>query len=217
MIDRFTTRLFGRHKSEGADASTARGWIVAVAVENFGDTEVDDLDLKRFDSFVEQHVGRCEVAMNDPGFVRVLHRVAELAKDPLQGTWPKVNRGLGPDRDLLPKGAAGNELEREVGTRRFEMHTEQFGDVGMVHLLKHPGLALEAGPRGAHGHEPGMELFERDLRVGLEVVGKPDLPGAPDPQLPDELVPVVDHLTRPDLPAGAHRPAIYSRSWPFEA
>jgi len=109
-------------------------------VDRFGDPEIDDLGVRVVPRRCHEHVGRLDVAVDDPLLMGVLHPVADLFEE-LEAFPDAEAAGIAEPGD----GLAGHILHREVwtsilGSACFE--DERY--VRMAHERERLPLAFEA-------------------------------------------------------------------------
>jgi hypothetical protein len=134
------------------------------------DAEVDDLRHRVIALDRDQHVGRFQVAMDDPLLVRVLDAVADLQEEAdAVANRDLVLRAVG--RDRLAADELHHEVRPSLGRRTSVEHAR---DGRMVHQRQRLALRLEPCHhlRGVH---PRLDDLERDLSPH-----RPDLFREPD-------------------------------------
>jgi hypothetical protein len=136
--------LLGAHVLEGADQGAElreQRPLRQPLLDRLGDAEVDDLGHRLVVVHRHEHVGRFDVAVDDPLLVGVLDGLADRHEQlqPLARRQPAVVAKL---RD----GDAVDQLHDEIGpAARRGVGVEDAGDVLVVHERQGLPLRLEAG------------------------------------------------------------------------
>ena len=143
----------GRHvrrrpDHRGADAG-------GLGVHPPGDAEVAEVGLDGAAAAAHQHIGRLDVAVHEPGRVRVGEAAGHL-RDELDGL---AHRGGSPLRDHLAEVAVRDQLGGDVEEAVLLAVGVDLDDVRGVQRGQRPGLAAEPLPeRGVVGEHRGDDL-----------------------------------------------------------
>ena len=155
---RVTTDLLGACvlRSEGADIAAREGQRVVARVRAY---ELGDAEIEQLRGAVggDQDVAGFDVAVNHQIFVRVLHRVAQLAEE----REPVVDRGaagVAPGGDRFALDVLHDQKRPAVGG---DAAVEQRRDVGVLEIREDLSLATESGEREL-GIQSALDQLDRD-------------------------------------------------------
>ena len=150
-----------------------------------GETEIRDDDASG--PALDEHVGRCQVAVDDTAAVRVRERRCDR---------PTVRPGLVPaeraPRDQRVERDAFDELQDEHGLSLVLEHVVEADDVRMLKPCQRRRLALEPLAQLRVVCDPGVEDLERDVALEPLVAGPPDDAHAAATELLEDSIAVGD-------------------------
>ena len=198
-------RLLGAHvlerPYEGADFRVHRA-IGEPLVQRLGHAEVDHLRHRLAVLRRDQHVGRLDVAMDDPLLVRVLDRVA----DRLEQLQPVADGSL-PLVAVRRDGDAVDQLHHEVRQAGLgAARVQDGGDVPVVHQRQGLTFRLEALQDQLRVHARLDHLEGHMAPHGLGLLRHPDRSHAALAELLEQLVgPDADLGCRCDVVVGDQR------------
>ena len=159
LVGRAPDRLFGRKVCNRADDHALRGDARPVGL----DRQPEIAEPRRT---VGRHpdVGRLEVAVNDPAFVRVLERERDLLADS-QRVGDREPMIVGP-LDRIGDRSARHQLRDDVGLAVLVADVEHRDDVGMIAEARHR-TCLAIDPPATRVVE-AIRLDDRDRDVTTE-------------------------------------------------
>ena len=210
MVDRVPLGLLGRHVGHGADQVPGlRGAVggegLGARVDGLGElreSEVEDFDAALA---VEHHVGRLEVAMNDPFGVGAGERVGERDGDLQQFLERQAIAGDGARQGLALDQLHGEKVD--AGARGVLFDGVQGDDVGMLQARHHGRFPFESGPSLRVVRDLGRQHLDRHVAAQAAVAPAIDVSHASGAEL---LENVVVRQTRADQDAcllGCRSPA----------
>ena len=189
-VDGLALELLGRDVVGGADPLTRRRHLPAAG------HVLDEAEVGQVGVLVgHHHVGRLDVAVDEPALVGGVEGVAELGDDPRRAARLEPARGLQLAAEVGPLDEAHRDEQLAVGVAGLVDRD----DVRVLDRRGQARLGLEAAPELGIASEVGRDQLERDATVECGLCRRIDHAHS---TLSDEMVDFVSGDVRPP---GEHR------------
>ena len=194
-VEAFAADLFGRQVLGGAHHHVVAGEVFVAGVEPFRDPEVGEQDAPVGG---DEDVAGFDVAVHEAAAVRLVECARDRGAD--------VDREFGAESLLrveqLAEALAVDELHHDGLASVVDDDVVDGDDVGVAQSGDRDRLAPEPLGDDGVGGEVGLEPFDRDLAIEVDVGGHPHLGHAALPDSAFELIPLREQLTRGQLRRG---------------
>ena len=166
MIDLPAARLLGRHVGDRAEHQPGIGVglgqrlaarVAAQRVDQLSQAEIDDLGMT---IFRQHHVGRLEIAMDDPLVVGARQAFGHFRRDFERAAGRQMSA-----REHVAELLAPHQLHRDEADTVGFVDLMDDGDVRMLERRRSPRLLNEPLPAVGIGQQFRREHFQRDFPI----------------------------------------------------